>query len=156
MKKFWDNLEENLMLIFIAVMTVLTLVSWGLKYLAPDSVKGVTTLTNYSYAWVTLLCFGYSAKRHIFMRLDVITSLYSQKVQKILEFLMDIVCFLCCVALLVLGVQALVDVVASGAVEETIAVPLAVVYAAPVVGFGLAVIRYIQQAVTTLIGKKSA
>ena len=27
MKKFWDNLEENLMLLFIAAMTLLTLLN---------------------------------------------------------------------------------------------------------------------------------
>ena len=154
MKKFWDNLEENLMLLFIAAMTLLTLLSWLFKYLAPGSVAGVTTLTNYSYAWVTLLCFGYSARKHIFMRLDVITALYPQKIQKALGVLMDGICFLCCAAMLVLGIQALAEVLASGAVEETLALPLAVVYAAPVVGFGLAVIRYLQEAILMLAGKK--
>lgn len=155
MKKLWKNLEENVMLVFILVMTVLTLVGWVMKFIAKDSVAGINMLAQYAYAWVTMLAFGYSAKTHLFMKLDVITAHYPEKVQKTLNLVMDVICFLCCAALLVLGVQALGRVLASGELNDKIAVPLAVVYAAPVAGFGLAVIRYLGLAFQVLAGKQS-
>ena len=38
MKNLWKNLEENVMLVFIFVMTVLTLAGWVMKFIAKDSV----------------------------------------------------------------------------------------------------------------------
>lgn len=155
MKNLWKNLEENVMLVFILVMTALTLIGWVMKFIAKDSVAGINLLAQYAYAWVTMLAFGYSAKTHLFMKLDVITAHYPEKVKKTLDFVMDLVCFACCVALLVLGIQAFGKVLASGELNDKIAVPVAIVYAAPVAGFGLAVIRYLQLAFQAISGKQS-
>lgn len=154
MKNLWKNLEENVMLVCIFVMTALTLAGWVMKFIAKDSVAGINLLAQYAYAWVTMLAFGYSAKTHLFMKLDVITAHYPQKAQKVLNIVMDMVCFLCCAVLLFFGIQAFGKVLASGELNEKIAVPLTIVYAAPVAGFGLAVIRYLQLAFHALAGKQ--
>ena len=41
MKDFWNKLEENLIVVFMALVTLLILAGWICKYVAPDSVKAM-------------------------------------------------------------------------------------------------------------------
>ena len=151
MKNLWKNLEENVMLVFILVMTALTLIGWVMKFIAKDSVAGINLLAQYAYAWVTMLAFGYSAKTHLFMKLDVISSHYSEKTRNALDLLMNVILFLVCLFFFVLGIRQLQEMIAAGEVYKETGIPMGVIYLAPIVGYGLALLRFIVQA----LGKKS-
>lgn len=74
MKDFWNKLEENLIVVFMALVTLLILAGWICKYVAPDSVKAMNQMAMIAYAWIVFLAIAYSAKKGLFMKLDVISS----------------------------------------------------------------------------------
>ena len=63
MKDFWNKLEENLIVVFMALVTLLILAGWICKYVAPDSVKAMNQMAMIAYAWIVFLAIAYSAKK---------------------------------------------------------------------------------------------
>ena len=151
MKDFWNKLEENLIVVFMALVTLLILAGWICKYVAPDSVKAMNQMAMIAYAWIVFLAIAYSAKKGLFMKLDVISSHYSEKTRNALDLLMNVILFLACLFFFVLGIRRLQEMIAAGEVYKETGIPMGVIYLAPIVGYGLALLRFIVQA----LGKKS-
>ena len=104
-----------------------------------------------AYAWIVFLAIAYSAKKGLFMKLDVISSHYSEKTRNALDLLMNVILFLACLFFFVLGIRQLQEMIAAGEVYKETGIPMGVIYLAPIVGYGLALLRFIVQA----LGKKS-
>lgn len=152
--KLFKELEENLMLVFMAIVTAFILLGWVLGFVAKDQVAVTTEVAQYAYTWFTFLAFGLSVKKHLFMKIDVLTSRYSERIQQFLSLIIDVILFFICVVFLILGTQSFMIHLASGEINAKVAIPVAVVYLAPVVGFGMAVFRYIEIAVVCMRKKE--
>lgn len=146
--KFLKELEENLMLFFMAVVTVFILAGWVLNFVDKEQMAAANEIAIYAYTWFTFLAFGLSAKKGLFTKIDVLTSNYPAGLQKKLDIAIDVILFLLSVMFLVLGAQSFYLKLISGELNAKVGIPVAIVYLAPVVGFALASIRYIQLALT--------
>ncbi len=147
-KGLWANLEEYLAVILMAVVTLLTLVGFVLDFVASDAaVAAVQQLSFYVYAWIVFLGVAVAVKRNSHMRIDILFNAYPDGVRKALNVLIAILMAVFCVVLTVLSFQRLFQVAGSGQVDSVIAFPMAVVYAAPAVGFLLSCVRFVERAV---------
>ena len=144
-KSLWDNLEEYLLVFLIGVITVLTLISFVVQFINKDAVAGVNQLSFYAYTWLVFLGVAVAIKNNSHMRIDILFAAYPAGVKKILSAVIEVLMGIFCIALAVLSIQALMQVVASGQVNEVIAIPVAVLYLAPAVGFLLSVVRYFER-----------
>lgn len=152
-KDFLDELAQNLMVITIIIASVLTLLSMIAQFISPDLKVLVTQLAYYAYGWTVFLALGPTVKRGAFMRIDLLTGRYPAGVQTALKLLSNVVLFVLMVMLCVLSIQNLMNAISTGAVNANAPViPLALAYAAPVIGYALGVIAYIFRALDTKKG----
>ena len=87
------------------------------------------------------------------MRSDLVANRYPKALQTALKVASDVVLFLLMALLCVLGIQNLLSSIASGAVNASAPViPLALAYAAPVVGYALGMIAYMTKILTAKKG----
>ena len=143
-KDFLDELTQNFMAAAIIIASVLTLLGMVLQFISPEAQVVVTQLSYYAYGWTVFLALGPTVKRGMFMRIDLVANHYPKALQTALKVASDVILFLLMALLCVLGIQSLMSSIASGAVNASAPViPLALAYAAPVVGYALGMIAYI-------------
>lgn len=145
MKKnnFFDKLEENVIAVGIIIMVVMETLNVLFRIFVP-SMKGVPEeLAVFAYTFVCFLCASYCTKTGKNIIVDVLTTKYKKKVQKslkVIEYSLDSI-----VSILFLygSVVVVMATKASGKVGIT-GIPLWIIYTAPLFGFGLNLIRNIQ------------
>lgn len=146
-KDFLDELTQNFMAATIIIASALTLLGMICQFISPETQTLVTQLSYYAYGWTVFLALGPSVKRGMFMRIDLVANHYPKAFQTALKLASDVILFLLMALLCVLGIQNLLSAVASGAVNASAPViPLALAYAAPVVGYALGMIAYLRRA----------
>ena len=152
-KDFLDTLTQNCMAAAIIIASVLTLLGMILQFVSPQAQALVTQLSYYAYGWTVFLALGPTVKRGMFMRIDLVANHYPKGLQTALKVIADLVLFLLMVLLCVLGIQNLLASIAAGEVNASAPViPLALAYAAPVVGYALGIIAYIGKVLTAQKG----
>lgn len=143
-KDFLDELAQICMAATIIIASVLTLLGMVLQFVSPEAQTLVTQLSYYAYGWTVFLALGPTVKRSMFMRIDLVANHYPKALQTALKVISDVILFLLMVLLCVLGIQNLLSAISTGAVNASAPViPLALAYAAPVVGYALGIIAYI-------------
>ena len=152
-KDFLDELTQNCMAAAIIIASVLTLLGMVFQFISPEAQTLVTQLAYYAYGWTVFLALGPTVKRGMFMRIDLVANRYPKALQTALKVASDVVLFLLMALLCVLGIQNLFSSIASGAVNASAPViPLALAYAAPVVGYALGMIAYMTKILTAKKG----
>lgn len=152
-KDFLDELTQNCMAAAIIIASVLTLLGMVFQFISPEAQTLVTQLAYYAYGWTVFLALGPTVKRGMFMRIDLVANRYPKALQTALKVASDVVLFLLMALLCVLGIQNLLSSIASGAVNASAPViPLALAYAAPVVGYALGMIAYMTKILTAKKG----
>lgn len=144
-KDFLDELAQNLMLVALVIAALCSLCGFVFQFFSESTQTLFTQLSYYAYGWMVFLALGPTVKRAAFMKVDVlVNSLYPERVKKVLNVICEVIMFILIAILFVYSVSNLVTAIAEGSVNETAPViPLAVIYLASVVGYGLAVINYI-------------
>lgn len=141
----WDNLEEYLLVFLIGVITLLVLVGFVLQFVNKDLVAGMNQLSFYAYTWLVFLGVAVAVKRNSHMRIDILFAAYPAGVKKVISALIEVLMALFSIVLAVLSVQRMFQVIAAGEMNAVIAVPVAILYVAPAVGFVLSVVRYFER-----------
>lgn len=144
-KGIWNNLEEYLLVAIIALITLLVLIGFVLQFVAQDQVAGINQLSFYAYAWLVFLGVAVAIKNNSHMRIDIIYAQYPEGVKKAISLFIEILMAIFCVVLAFLSVQRAVQVARAGELNAAIAIPVAVLYLAPAVGFALSVVRYAER-----------
>lgn len=143
-KDYLDELAQNLTLVMIIVASVCTLLSVVFQFISEDIKTLFTQFSYYAYGWMVFLALGPAVKRAAFMRIDLMVGLYPESVKAALKLFCDAVLFIMMVLMCWFSIQNLMDAVSTGAVNaKTPAIPLALAYIAPVLGYALGVTAYV-------------
>lgn len=144
-KDFLDDLAQNLMLVALIIAALCSLCGFVFQFFSDSTQTLFTQLSYYAYGWMVFLALGPTVKRAAFMKVDVlVNSFYPESVKKILNVICEVIMFILIAVMFVFSVMNLGTAIAEGSVNESAPViPLAVVYLASVIGYGLAVINYI-------------
>lgn len=146
-KDFLDELEQNLLTAMIVAATVFTLLTFVCQFFSPAAVALFKQLSFYTYGWMVFLALGPAVKRGAFMRIDMLVNKYPESVRNALKIVTEVImivlmCELC--AFSWLNLMNLGNLTPSfNPVDITI--PLAAAYAAPAVGYTLAIVGYIRK-----------
>lgn len=143
-KDFLDELAQNGMLAAIVVASICTLLSVALQFFSKELTALFTQAGYYAYGWMVFLSLGPAVKRAAFMRIDLLADRYQEKIKNFLKLLCDAILFVLMVLMCWFSIQKLMEVIASGAINEKAPfIPLALAYIAPVLGYGLGSIAWV-------------
>lgn len=143
-KDFLDELAQGMMVVMIIAATVLTLLAVVLQFVSPEAKTLVSQLSYYAYGWMVFFALGPAVKRFAFMRIALLVDKYPESVKRGLSVAYEVVLFIMMAILCWFSIQNLLNSIAAGDKNAAAPViPLALAYAAPVVGYALGVIAYV-------------
>ena len=96
-----DNIEETLIAVCLALMTLITFANVVFRYVYNDNILGALEATVFLFAWLVLMGASYAVKKHIHIGVDVVINAVSPKVRKILALLAISACLFYSILLLV-------------------------------------------------------
>jgi len=92
--RFVDMVEETVIALLLAAMTIITFANVVARYVFNDNILWALEVTVYLFAWLVLLGTSYAVKKHIHIGVDVLVANVSPAVRKVLT----IIAVLCCLA----------------------------------------------------------
>ena len=101
-KNIWssstDKLEENLIALFMGLMTLITFANVIARYVFNSNILWALEATVFLFAWLVLVGISYGVKKSIHLGVDVVLNIVSPPVRRV----MTIVAVLCCLLFSVL------------------------------------------------------
>jgi C4-dicarboxylate transporter DctQ subunit len=84
MLRFLNRLEEGLLSLLLAAMTVLTFVQVVLRYVFNTGLLWALEATTYMFAWMVLIGISYGVRAHAHLGVDAAVKLFPAKAQRVL------------------------------------------------------------------------
>ncbi len=140
----FDGIEENVIAVGIIIMVVMETANALCKIFLPAGIGYPEELACYAYVWVAFLCASFCTKRSANIIVDALSNLYPKSVRNVLDYLQYILDMIMSVLFVYGGVLYVGTTLAEKTVGKT-GFPCWIVYMAPIVGFGLNIVRDIQK-----------
>ncbi len=140
----FDEAEENVIAAGIILMVLMETVNTIFKFAYPTAAGLPEELANFAYTWVAFLCASFCTKRGANIIVDALTNLYPKALRNVLEYLQYVLDIAMSLMIVYGGFQFVGKTIAEGGSGKT-GFPLWIVYLAPIVGFGVNIIRDIQK-----------
>ena len=141
-----DYLEEALMTVLLVLITVTTTYSIFMRYALNNALSWGEEITRFFFIWSAFVSIGLCIKRQSSIRIDILLGALSEKQRDYLQILVNafmIVIFLYWFNAAMKVTQNLIFV--NPQTSATLRVPMWTIYGSSVVGFGLGIIRSLQQ-----------
>lgn len=139
-----EYLEMGIGIVLILTISVVLTIQVFMRYVMDASLSWSEELARYLFIWLIYIGISYGAKvmRHI--KIDAGLYLFPQNIRKYVVITGDILFLIFSVTVVVYSTKLIQRQIMIGQTSPAMNVPMALVYAAPAVGFFLTAIRQIQ------------
>lgn len=90
-QRLWNNFEVYLMILFLGIFLLNITVQIFLRLFFKSPLSFTEEVSRYSFVWMVFLGLSYATKYHKHIRIDCFVTRLPQKIQIIIEFIIDIV-----------------------------------------------------------------
>jgi len=154
----WINkyLEEIPMVLLLIAMVLCSGAQVFMRYVVNFSLAWSEEFSRFAFVWTGFFAVGYCYRRSASLRIDMFLNMLPRKGRAVLEIIVNLISFALFAVLLRTSYQIVASTAAIGQVSPAMQLPMQVVYAAPVVGFAIALFRLAQCTVSeikVLMGK---
>ncbi len=151
MLKWLDkHVEEALLSVFLLTLIVLTSANVILRYIFNSGL----TWSKYCLIFSGFTSISYWIRNKSGISVDALVQIMPEKVQKGLRIFAQVIVFLFFAWMFKGSISVLQSVAKSGQVSGTLQISMVYIYMAPVLGFGLAVIRVVQVLALDVLGAR--
>lgn len=139
-----DNLEEILMMIFLALIVVIMGIQVIMRYIFRNSLMWPEELSRYFFIWFVFLGISYGVKKNAHIRVDIVEVLIP-RTAKVLGVIQDIAFAVFCICLYQPGMKVMEMMMQTGQTSPAIGIPMYIVYFSLMVGLTLTPLRILQK-----------
>lgn len=144
--KFLDeNLEKMLCVVFLALMSIIIVLQVFFRYVLNNSLSWSEELARYLFIWMIYIGISYGVKLDKHICVDAVYTFMPKGIKRGYAIVAYILFLIFAVAIIYYGILVVGMQITSGQVSPAMGLPMQYVYAAPVVGMVLTVIRLIQK-----------
>ncbi|NOL52573.1 TRAP transporter small permease [Pelistega suis] len=144
MKVLNDYLEEILLAVLLSGMTLLIGIQVFMRYFLNDSLTWSEELARYFFIWATYIGVAAGFKHSVHIRVDFLITKLSQNYQRYVNILVYLIVIVFAYIVIVEGYTLVERILKFNQRSSSLGISMAYVYMAPLVGFGLSVIRLLQ------------
>lgn len=144
-------LEEFLISIILVVITILMLAQFMLRF-AGYSLTWSDEACRYLFVWSVGIGISYASKKGEHLRMDIIPNLFP-KTEKFFEILCDVSLVLVSIWMIKPGYAVITQLFTTQQWGASTNIPMWVVYASMLTGFGLTIIRIAEKYIKLLLNK---
>ena len=143
-KTIVNRLEESLMAIFLAIMTLLTATQVMLRYVFNTSLLWSLEATTYLFAWLVLVGMSYGVRTHSHIAIDLLVKQFSPPTRRVLSLIALAAC-LAYAALMLYGASELTyRLFLLGNEARDLPIEKWLLTLLMPIGFGLLLLRFVQ------------
>jgi C4-dicarboxylate transporter, DctQ subunit len=139
-----NKLEESLIALLLAAMTLLTFYQVIARYFFNSGFVWALELTTYLFAWLVLLGMSYGVRIGAHIHIDALTRLLPKKGQHILAIIATLLCLTYCVLLFIGGLQYVSLIYQLGIQTEDLPIQQWIPYSILPIGLALLGYRFAQ------------
>ena len=148
MFKFLDNhLEEILMVFLLSLMSVLIGAQVFMRYVLNDSLTWSEELARYAFIWCTYIGVACAVKRNAHICVEAVVIKLPALYQRYAAIFSHLLFIVFAVMVMKEGYGLTMKILSFGQKSSAMGIPMAWIYMAPTVGFGLVILRLIQRIV---------
>lgn len=140
-----ENLEETLMVLFLAAMTIIMGIQVFSRYVLGASLSWSEELTRYIFIWAGFLSVSYCTKKCISIKIEQFVALFPKKGKALFKVVNHTLEFILFLYLIPFAWKYLMTAIESGQTSPALGLPMCYVQAAPLVGFILTAFRVLQR-----------
>jgi TRAP-type C4-dicarboxylate transport system permease small subunit len=139
-----ENFEISICIILMSFMTLLLFVQVVMRRVFSHSLYWSEELARYVFIWLIYFGISYGAKIIKHIRIEAFLSVFPKKIRPFIVILGDFLFFVFAVFIIFTSFDLIQKQMMLKQESPAIHMPIAVVYAAPFVGFTLTAIRQVQ------------
>ena len=144
--KFLDeNLEKMLCVIFLALMSIIIVLQVFFRYVLNNSLSWSEELARYLFIWMIYVGISYGVKMDKHICVDAVYTFMTKSIKRGYAIVAYVLFLIFAVAIIYYGILVVGMQISSGQVSPAMGLPMQYVYAAPVVGMVLTVVRLVQK-----------
>lgn len=156
----WLNLhfEEVIMIGLLAMMATVMTVQVIVRYIFQNPLTWAEEFCRYCQIWSTFVSIGYCTQRGIMLRVDVLTKVLPQMLQRVVEVIIKLVILVVYAFFFYQSFSLVGDAWTSQQVSPAMGLPMYILYSITTFGFGMGILRGIQDLILYLHsgGKQTA
>ncbi len=143
-----EHLEESLLVIGLVLISVVCLVQVIFnKVPFLHSLTWSEEFCRFVWIWSVFLSLGYTIKKGSMLRVNVVLDLLPQTLRKIVNIAVDVVVLFSMALMCYYSIEVVGYIKSSGELSAAMRIPIWLIYASITVGFGLGVVRSVEQIV---------
>lgn len=150
-----QHLEEGFIALLLALMTIITFSQVVARYIFSAGFNWALELTTYLFAWLVLFGISYGIKVGAHIGIDVIVRQFPYHIRRIVGLIAVLCCCAYCIILLVGASQYVYKLYSIGIQAQDLPVPRWVPFIILPIGLLLALLRLLQVAWNTILGKQA-
>lgn len=138
------NIEEFLMIIFLALMTCIMGFQIGMRYIFNNSLVWSEELTRYLFIWSAFISISYCIKNGISIKIDHFYNLAPKRTQKVIKIIGNIILLLFFIYIFIFSLEVVKATYLNHQTSPAMGLPIYLVRMSTVAGFFLSIVRLIQ------------
>ncbi len=148
MKKVLGRFEEYILIPMLAFSAILLFVQVIMRYVFSNSLSWSEELARFLYIWEVWLGIAYCTKMQTHLRITLIFSFTSKKIEQIIRLFINVIWFGFGLFLVYVGAATMLQIRDFGQVSSALRLPMWIVYLAIPVGAFLMDIHLIEHSIT--------
>jgi len=145
-----EHFEEAIAVALMAFMSILIGVQIFMRYAMGASLSWSEELARYCFIWMTYIGIAYGVRKDAHIRVTMAVDLLSLKGQVWMRIVSHVIFGAFAFFVMYQGWFLVEKIFRFGQKSSSLGIPMALVYLAPLTGFGLTLIRLVQAAVLDL------
>jgi TRAP-type C4-dicarboxylate transport system permease small subunit len=141
------HMEEYLMVIFLAAMSIIIFVQVIARYIFNNSLSWSEEIARYLFIWLTYPAISYGVKVNAHIRVDALLMVLPQPLKKVWRILSNLLFLVFSCLVVWFGVQVSGKIMATGQETPAVGLPMWFVYAAVPFGFLLTAVRLVHDTI---------
>ncbi|HRE53750.1 MAG TPA: TRAP transporter small permease [Candidatus Competibacter sp.] len=150
-----QQLEEGFIALLLALMTAITFSQVIARYIFGTGFGWALELTTYLFAWLVLFGISYGIKVGAHIGIDVIVRQFPPHLRRIVGLIAVLCCCAYCIILLVGATQYVYKLYTIGIEAQDLPIPRWVPFIMLPLGLALALLRLLQVAWNTILGRQA-
>ncbi len=141
---FLDNFERLVSIALMSIMTVILAIQVFMRYVMNNSLSWSEEMARYIFVWLIYISISYGAQSIKHIKIDAAMALFPAKWRRWVAILGDVLFLLFCLFIVWTAWGIIGRQLKLGQYSPAMQMPMWILYAAPMVGFGLTAIREVQ------------
>lgn len=154
-----QNFEKYISIALMTMMTVIIFVQVIMRRVFSNSLSWSEELARYMFIWLIYFGISYGAKTRKHIKIEALMGIFPSKARPVVEIIGDFMFLGFSLYIAYTSFVLVQKQIGLGQTSPALQIPMAVIYAAPMVGFALTAVRQVQTIlyrVQVLTGRRQA